>query len=163
MRNDDKKTWDDHLQSNNSAVTENITGMIRRKIITSCEHEPLVKYEDFLDLQLHLQENQSPTVLQLIIDYFADENLYYKCEICKCPVPTMRKATMIRLPPVLILHLVRFNPDGESKKGNWVDLNMTLDSKVFAKEAIQHKLYKLSGVVNHSGNIKKRTLLGILS
>lgn len=152
----DKKAWEDHMLQNKSVITENFWGMIRRRFITSCQHEPFIRYETFEELQLNLWDNKIPSTVELIKEYFADEGLSYTCEKCKIAVDTKRETSMVRLPPVLMLRIERNSPDRDrpfilDKK---VDLNMTLDSRVFAKEALQHRQYQLSGVVNHSGSQK---------
>jgi ubiquitin carboxyl-terminal hydrolase 2/21 len=85
-----------------------------------------------------------------------DEQPY--CEKCRCQEPGVKKMTIQRLPPVLVIHLKRFSSYGRrSKLDTSVTIPHTLNVSDYTTRGpscdVSDKQYELYGVSNHSGTV----------
>lgn len=130
-----------------------------------CINLILDTYESFSNLSLELpMDNVSQIgVRECFFNYFQGEKIEgWTCEKCKQSRSAEKKFTIAKLPPVLIIHLKRFQRTDYStmcRKNNIYidfplsDLNMIPFVSVnerFNSSNSKH-IYSLSGVINHYG------------
>ncbi|CAJ0949959.1 unnamed protein product, partial [Mesorhabditis belari] len=93
--------------------------------------------------------------------HFCDERLegeeMWECPSCKCKRSAIRKARIWSLPPVLIIHLMRFSmtDGGYVKNADPVYFERTLDVSPWLHPSSpqKKKRYVLYGVTNHRGSL----------
>lgn len=101
--------------------------------------------------------------------YFFGERISgWNCSFCKGPRDAIKKLDISKLPPILVIHLKRFNVDLESstntykKKQNSVKFPLTgLDVHNYIapsernSERVSNAVYNLYGVSNHYGTMER--------
>ena len=81
-----------------------------------------------------------------------DKDNLYRCENCREELEAKKKIEIYHLPPILIIHLKRFN--NNKKINNFIDYPLTdLDLKKYIKSEETVPKYDLFGVVNHFGSL----------
>ena len=95
--------------------------------------------------------------LEKLLDEFSeeekltDDNLY-QCENCREKLEAKKKIEIYHLPPILIIHLKRFN--NNKKINNFIDFPLTdLDLNKYIKSEEKVPKYDLFGVINHFGSL----------
>ena len=145
--NDPDILWNIFLKNNDSPFTDIYHGQTKTSIKCCNCNSVSVKYEEFNTINLSI--NGINNLTELFINYLRKEiqddpkNLYY-CETCKCQHVSEKKIAIYRLPPRLILVLKKY-----SKKNNILINNFLIKEQISS----EIKKYKLSGIVNHSGNL----------
>lgn len=144
---------------NTSIIFETFWGLSRTQTICShqtCDHKGTPSHEPFLELGLNMPQHDKPCSLSELIREI-EEPVHLgeaKCDKCKRKNTLYSQLTLVRLPPVLILRLIRFHGQGEglAKKDNRVDFDDTLDSRHIARHgSLGRQRYKLNSVLNHAG------------
>ncbi|KAK7074498.1 Ubiquitin carboxyl-terminal hydrolase 8, partial [Halocaridina rubra] len=121
----------------------------------TCGHRSLT-FEPFSIISLSFPSNGRCTLRELLQHYYKDSSIDYKCSKCKKVRGCIRKLDIWKAPPVLILHLNRFEHDVlMKKKQNFVDFPLeNLDlSKHVALKTIRYTNFDLYGVSNHYGTM----------
>lgn len=111
-----------------------------------------------LDVPIPIINNKTGITLETCLDYYfknenlEGENAWYD-EKTKQKKDVIKKTKIVLFPPVLIIHIKRW--DYKLKKNNKVieyDKNV-LDMKKYTDHNIKNTKYSLFGIINHEGNI----------
>ena len=93
----------------------------------------------------------------MLEDYYKPTKIEYKCDQCKRMRSCIRKLDIAHLPPVLIIHLNRFEHDVlMKKKQNYVEFPIeNLDISQYMSSVCKSRSsgYDLYGIANHYGTI----------
>ena len=73
----------------------------------NCQHES-VSFEPFTILSLALPVSGNSTLKRWLHNYYEDTFITYKCPQCSKEGESFRKTTIQKMPPILVLHLNRF-------------------------------------------------------
>ncbi|XP_064115645.1 ubiquitin carboxyl-terminal hydrolase 8-like [Macrobrachium nipponense] len=145
------------VENNESSVICSLfQGENRHRIIcNTCQYEPL-SYEPFTIMSLSLPFSGGCTLADLLQNTYMDSCIDYKCPRCKTQGKGTRKSDIRKLPPVLVLHLNRFDYNiSARKKQNYVDF--PLENLSLVEHATSTKRgstqYNLCGVSNHYGSL----------
>ena len=105
-----------------SIITILFQGMHKHVISCgNCQHES-VSFEPFTVLSLALPVNENSTLKRLLHSYYEDTVITYKCPQCSKEGENFRKTIIQMMPPILFLHLNRFEyAISATKKQNFVD------------------------------------------
>ena len=85
-----------------------------------------------------------------------DESNKYKCTTCKKEQKCSKTSIVFGFPPILIIHLKRFEVKGyisKSKKTTSIKIEGQINFEFKNGEYIRNAKYSLFGVINHSGSI----------
>jgi len=157
-----QRAWELERKVDRSFIRDTFYGQWRSVLTCqSCTWES-VKYEPFFELCLQLPPGNGRCTLRQCIEGFLEpEEVDYKCPRCERNRLMTKKFEIVKLPPIIIIQLVRFYNDGLSRKRqNVVDFEINdLDLGVYARacgdgQLNQHRLYKLYGVCNHTGSME---------
>ena len=109
-----RQHWRNYLERNQSIVVQLFCGQTRSVLTClSCRGES-VTYREFTNLTLPLPETSARVNLrdcfhELLKEERIDE---FNCEQCKRSRPHSKKIDIVKLPPLLVLHLSRFYQEG---------------------------------------------------
>ena len=101
--------------------------------------------------------NGEGSLVELLHHFYRENTIEYRCPSCKIKSNGTQKTEIWHLPPILILHLNRFEFNVTMReKQNHVDFPLEcLELAAYtAREAIQ-KIYEISGVSNHYGTMNR--------
>ncbi|KAF7356423.1 Ubiquitin carboxyl-terminal hydrolase 4 [Mycena venus] len=156
---------------NDSVIVDFFQGQFRNRLQCQTCQTTSTTYNVFSILQLPIPHGRSSKVpLQSCIDAFFNTEILDKDDAWDCPkCKTKRRATkhlsLARLPPILVIHLKRFEINGRfsDKIDTFVDYPLkSLDLTNFMppaaaprcrQEPLPPYKYNLYGVTNHSGNL----------
>ena len=127
-----------------------------RHVITcnNCHYES-ASLEPFTILSLSLPASGNCTLAVLLQAYYEVCCIDYSCPRCNRGGKSSRKTTIQRLPPMLLLHLNRFEYNiSARKKQNYVDFPLKqLIMKEHASKSSNPSSYNLCAVSNHYGTL----------
>ncbi|KNE90055.1 hypothetical protein PSTG_16500 [Puccinia striiformis f. sp. tritici PST-78] len=143
-------------QKESTFVHRMFGGKLRSRVV--CEHcnTPSDTFDNFLDLSLDI--SQASSVTSALKAYHKFDRLrgvnQYKCDKCKCLRDAKKSMSVFSAPPILTLHLKRFNFRGKkiNKRVNFED---SLDLKPAMSNESDITGYKLYAVVCHRGQSNK--------
>ncbi|WAR58656.1 hypothetical protein PtB15_5B891 [Puccinia triticina] len=143
-------------QKESTFVHRMFGGKLRSRVV--CEHcnTPSDTFDNFLDLSLDI--SQANSVASALKAYHKFDRLrganQYKCDKCKCLRDAKKSMSVFSAPPILTLHLKRFNFRGKkiNKRVNFED---SLDLKPAMSNESDITGYKLYAVVCHRGQSNK--------
>ena len=143
------------LNNEPSIVTLLFQGMHKHVIFCgNCQHES-VSFEPFTVLSLALPASGNSTLKRLLHNYYEDTFITYKCPQCNKEGESLRKTFIQKMPPVLVLHLNRFEyAISARKKQNFVDFpveGLSLRAHILCD--IPSATYSLCAVSNHFGTL----------
>ena len=120
----------------------------------NCQHES-VSFEPFTVLSLVLPVSGTSTLKRLLHNYYEDTVITYKCPQCSKEGESYRKSAIQKMPPILVLHLNRFEyAISARKKQNFVDFpveGLSLRAHILSdKPPASYSLYAVS---NHFGTL----------
>jgi len=166
------KTWKNWSATNYSIISEIFYGQLQNKVTCAkCEKESTVFDAPSILCSLALPPKMFGTISlsQCLDEYTRKETLsgsnLYKCPRCKVKREAYKQLSISRFPPVMIIQLKRFTPDGR-KIFTPVEFPPTLDlHSHFAGEKINTQYrrgqsrYGLVGVIRHiqSGSFRHYT------
>ena len=129
-------------------------GEQKQTITCSNCHRISINVEPFFILSLSLPANENCTLEQLLQNYFRACSIDYTCQGCGREGTSSMKRSIHRMPPVLLLHLKRFEYSVSArKKDKFVDFQLEqLSLKDHTSEEHQ-PLYNLRAVSNHYGTM----------
>eukprot|EP00933_Yihiella_yeosuensis_P073593 TRINITY_DN82304_c0_g1_i1.p1 TRINITY_DN82304_c0_g1~~TRINITY_DN82304_c0_g1_i1.p1 ORF type:complete len:471 (-),score=84.71 TRINITY_DN82304_c0_g1_i1:145-1557(-) len=152
--------WLRHLQRDKSFLVDLLQGQLRSSLTCSKCSYTSKRFDPFLYLSLPVAKSMTQ-VTDAIAQYLEAEHLtgdeQWHCEKCKKKVDATKKIDLWKLPPVLVLHLKRFEFDPKTQKFEKTDnrLNMKLqglDLQEFCSSPQRDgSIYNVAGVANHSG------------
>ncbi|KAK3893812.1 hypothetical protein Pcinc_002393 [Petrolisthes cinctipes] len=138
-----------------SIMSSLFQGLNRSKIqCGTCSHVSLT-FEPFSVVSLSFPGSNKCTLRELLNHYYKDANIEYKCCKCKTMRNSIRKLDVWKLPPLLILHLNRFEHDVlMKKKQNYVDFPLdNLDLSKHVCYSNRYTKFDLYAVSNHYGTM----------
>ncbi|EGD79933.1 hypothetical protein PTSG_10215 [Salpingoeca rosetta] len=103
--------------------------------------------------------SSQPSLLDCFAAFTATEELTgdnkIRCERCRCNQPSARSFSLHRLPPILIVHLKRFEfiQHRSRKIDSPVHIPFTLDLAPFASESGEGHEYELCAATMHAGSV----------
>ena len=108
--------------------------------------------EPFTILSLSLPVSRKCTLANLLENYYKESSINYNCSKCNKGEKCVRRIFIQRLPPILILHLNRFEYMFARKKQNYVDFPLRqLSLGELASSGANLASYDLCAVSNHHG------------
>jgi len=143
-------------QKESTFVHRMFGGKLRSRVV--CEHcnTPSDTFDNFLDLSLDI--SQANSVTSALKAYHKFDRLrganQYKCDKCKCLRDAKKSMSVFSAPPILTLHLKRFNFRGK-KINKRVNFDDSLDLKPAMSNESDITGYKLYAVVCHRGQSNK--------
>lgn len=103
--------WSNYLRRDQSIVVDLFQGQLRSKMTCSVCGKVSVKFDSFMYLSLPVSASCSTLddCLGLFCEeeYLSGDDAWY-CPRCKCHVDATKKMDLFMLPPILIVHLKRF-------------------------------------------------------
>eukprot|EP00928_Gymnodinium_smaydae_P065136 TRINITY_DN48318_c0_g1_i1.p1 TRINITY_DN48318_c0_g1~~TRINITY_DN48318_c0_g1_i1.p1 ORF type:complete len:514 (+),score=83.25 TRINITY_DN48318_c0_g1_i1:150-1691(+) len=151
--------WLKHLERNKSFLVDFLQGQLRSMLTCKRCGNTSRRFDPFLYLSLPVTRTMS-TVTDALAKYLEEECLQaderWHCEKCKQRVDAKKKIDLWKLPPVLILHLKRFeydNATGEFRKiATPLEAPLTLDLAPYCSSPQREgALYEVVCVANHIG------------
>lgn len=147
----------EELRRRDDSIVCSLFHGLHRSVIEcdTCSHRSLT-FEPFSIISLSFPSSGRCTLRELLQHYYKDSRIEYKCSKCKRLRGCVRKLDIWKLPPVLILHLNRFEHDVlMKKKQNFVDFSLeNLDlGKHTAMKNNRYTNFDLYGVSNHYGTM----------
>mmetsp|Transcript_32975 Transcript_32975/g.87139 ORF Transcript_32975/g.87139 Transcript_32975/m.87139 type:complete len:497 (+) Transcript_32975:67-1557(+) len=153
-------TWCRHLERGKSFFVDLLQGQLRSSLTClTCGHTSR-RFDPFLYLSVPVTKDMS-NVTDAISKYLEKEVLEgdekWHCEKCKRKVSASKKIDLWKLPPVLVLHLKRFDFDAKTQKFEKTEnrLNMKLSSldltEFCSSDQRDGATYSVTCVANHSG------------
>ena len=120
----------------------------------NCQHESVLS-EPFTVLSLALPVSGKNTLKKLLHNYYEDTVITHKCSQCTKEGGSFRKTIIQKMPPILVLHLNRFEyAISARKKQNFVDFPVkgrSLSAHILSdKPSTSHSLCAVS---NHFGTL----------
>jgi ubiquitin C-terminal hydrolase len=146
------KEWNDFVKNNNfSPFINEYHGQTKLTINCLNCRKNYFTYESFNTINLNVPK-ETKTVSDLLVKYLstileADPSNLYFCENCKSNQISQHKYSINILPKTLIIVLKRYTSSGTKIKNEVI-----LDKKLHIKET-DIKVYNLTAVVNHQGNL----------
>lgn len=149
--------WLNSIQKEYSPIMDLMYGQLVSQVI--CGHEPCNyihhNYELYcgLALPLHAPNGDTATTLESLLDkYFATETLnQWKCDQCNHKVNSKKSLKLWRNPPIMMIHLKRFN-HVLAKNMCRVVVPLELDiSKYSLDSKSTNTAYRLVSISHHSG------------
>jgi len=152
--------WRNYLERNQSIIVQLFCGQTRS--ICSCLSCPWesVTYRDFNNLTLPLPESSGRVTLRDCFECYLREEILNDATCDSCKKKGIRKKTeIVKLPPLLIIHLSRFYQDGIStrKKQNFVNFELSnVNLGHYAKQGFDNRWngFNLYAVSNHFGSLE---------
>ena len=119
-----KRHWTNYLERNQSIIVQLFCGQTRSVVKCFLCNGESVTYSHFTMLTLPLpQHNNRTSVKECLELYLKEEDVNdFKCYICRRKGKVTKKIDIVKLPPLLIIHLSRFYYEGmdRRKKTNFV-------------------------------------------
>eukprot|EP00930_Biecheleria_cincta_P098287 TRINITY_DN8995_c0_g2_i1.p1 TRINITY_DN8995_c0_g2~~TRINITY_DN8995_c0_g2_i1.p1 ORF type:complete len:483 (+),score=91.39 TRINITY_DN8995_c0_g2_i1:35-1450(+) len=152
--------WMRDLERAQSFLVDLMQGQLRSSLTCSkCGHQSS-RFDPFMYLSVPVKKEMS-NVTDCISEYIQPEELTgderWYCEKCKAKVDARKKIDLWTLPPVLVLHLKRFEYDPATqqfeKTANRLNMKLSgLDLSEFCSAPQRDgATYSVASVANHSG------------
>jgi len=156
-----RKHWRNYLERNQSIIVQLFCGQTRSTVkCFSCLAES-VTYREFTNLTLPLPETTNRVNLRdCFEEYLREERIdEFTCDRCKKTGKASKKTDIVKLPPLLVIHLSRFYQDGmyTRKKQNFVNFDLkNLNLGQYSIEGFENKFFQfnLYAVSNHFGSLE---------
>jgi ubiquitin carboxyl-terminal hydrolase 8 len=152
------QAWNKFRRCNESLIRSLFYGQ-QRSTVRCCKCcEESVTYEAFSDLSLPLPSSSNKCSLYECLKlYLNGEKISgWNCPSCKEKRDAIKKFDILKLPPILVIHLNRFYHDGWwRKRQTYVDFPYSMDVHNFTPVQDQRYLtYNLYSVSNHYGTME---------
>eukprot|EP00929_Paragymnodinium_shiwhaense_P107024 TRINITY_DN72990_c0_g1_i1.p1 TRINITY_DN72990_c0_g1~~TRINITY_DN72990_c0_g1_i1.p1 ORF type:complete len:602 (-),score=107.94 TRINITY_DN72990_c0_g1_i1:168-1973(-) len=121
--------WMRYLERGKSFLVDLLQGQLRSTVTCMrCKHKSR-RFEAFLYLSLPVARTGMSQVTDALEKYLEEETLtgdeQWYCEKCKKKVDAKKRIELWKLPPVLVLHLKRFEYDQRSRRFKKVDTRLS--------------------------------------
>ena len=127
-------------------------------VVISCSicHKKSVRFEPLSVITLSFHVSGEGSLVELLLHHCRENTFEYRCPSCKIKSNSTQKTEIWHLPPILILHLNRFEYNVTMrKKQNYVDFPLEyLDLAAYTARDFK-KIYGLNGVSNHYGTMNR--------
>nr|XP_045621599.1 ubiquitin carboxyl-terminal hydrolase 8-like [Procambarus clarkii]XP_045621601.1 ubiquitin carboxyl-terminal hydrolase 8-like [Procambarus clarkii]XP_045621602.1 ubiquitin carboxyl-terminal hydrolase 8-like [Procambarus clarkii] len=150
-----EKVMEDLRRQDQSIIHSIFNGLHRSIIVCgTCSNRSLT-FEPFSILSLSFPSSSRCSLRDMFHHFYKETNIEYKCSKCKKMRNCIRKLDIWKLPPILILHLNRFEHDVLMKKQqNFVDFPLdNLELKKQCGITNRYTNFDLYGVSNHYGTM----------
>lgn len=153
--------WFDYSRKReDSVITDYFRGQMLT-LISSCKGRcKSVACDTFMDLSVPVPVKNSPISLESCLSAFTETTsvTQYSCEKCRKTGLSQVQMTLWRLPPILVIHLKRFERSGRNKIETVVKYPVKqLDLKQFGPysqhESLRNAKYRLVAVSHHVGGL----------
>ncbi|XP_076045336.1 ubiquitin specific protease 8 isoform X2 [Oratosquilla oratoria] len=148
--------WDEKIKRYDSIIHELFFGLWRSTVECKTCGNKSVTFQQFSVLTLSFSSNSRCTLRDLLNHFHQSNHVEYKCSCCKTLRNSVQTLNLWKLPPVLIIHLNRFeNEVLTRKRQNFVDFpiqNLDLTKDILERSP-SHSNYYLYGVCNHYGTM----------
>jgi ubiquitin carboxyl-terminal hydrolase 8 len=160
--NDAIEAWKNYLRRDKSLIVDIFQGQMRSKLqCLTCGHAN-IRFEPFMYLSLPISST-TKSIADCLDLYLASENMVganqWYCSKCKTHRDATKKTDLWILPPILIIHLKRFNFNDYGQLGSknnaaidYPTLNWDL-SKFVRSRGSERPLYDCYAVSNHIGGL----------
>jgi ubiquitin carboxyl-terminal hydrolase 8 len=156
------EAWKNYLRRDKSLIVDIFQGQMRSKLqCLQCGHSN-IRFEPFMYLSLPISA-KCRTITDCLELYLEQENMVgvnqWYCGKCKDHVDATKKTDLWILPPILIVHLKRFNFNeyGHLGSKNNASLEYPLQdwnlSQYVHSRGSEHPLYDCYAVSNHVGGL----------
>jgi ubiquitin carboxyl-terminal hydrolase 8 len=156
------EAWKNYLRRDKSLIVDIFQGQMRSQLqCLTCGHSN-IRFEPFMYLSLPISPS-CKSITDCLELYLAKENMIgpnqWYCSKCKEHVDATKKTDLWILPPILIIHLKRFNFNeyGQLGSKNNAALSYSLQdwdlSKYVHSKGSEHPLYDCYAVSNHVGGL----------
>lgn len=156
------EAWKNYLRRDKSLIVDIFQGQMRSKLqCLKCGHAN-IRFEPFMYLSLPISAS-CRTIADCLDLYLAQENLVganqWYCGKCKTHRDATKKTDLWILPPILIVHLKRFNFNdfGHLGSKNNAEICYPIQdwdlSSFVCSRGSEHPLYDLYAVSNHVGGL----------
>lgn len=150
--------WANYHQTNKSFVSDNMSGMFI-SIITCASCKSFgIKFDVYTSISLEIPLNLDKITLYDCFDKFTgievlDGDNSYQCTPCGQKRIAQKRMLLWGLPNILIIHLKRFQTEGERirKIDKFVNYPMKLDLQKYIYGTRPNKTYELTSVIHHYG------------
>ncbi|KAI3631149.1 hypothetical protein MIR68_010639 [Amoeboaphelidium protococcarum] len=143
--------WLRYVSRNDSPITELFQGQLKSTLQCSVCGKTSTTYNPFMYLSLPIPVNGGGSggirlydcINEFTKDEILDQEESWRCPQCKVPRRAVKKLTIVRLPPILLVHLKRFSADGmfKQKVENYVDFPVNgLDLFPYLSGSLQQQL-----------------------
>ena len=97
------------------------------------------------------------SLVELLHHHYKENTIEYRCPSCKTKSNSTQKIEIWHLPPILVLHLNRFEYNVTMRKNqSYVDFPLEcLDLAAYTAREDIKKIYELNGVSNHYGTMNR--------
>ena len=145
----------ENLMEQKSIISSLFFGQHRVVIMCSICHNKSVNFEPFSVITLSFPVGGGGSLNELLHHYYRENIIDYRCPKCKRMCNGTQRIEIWHLPPVLILHLNRFEYTVTMrKKQNHVDFPLEhLDLATHTARKDSNKKFELCGVSNHYGTM----------
>ncbi|CAL4064348.1 unnamed protein product, partial [Meganyctiphanes norvegica] len=151
-----EKVEEDLRRRDQSVIFASFHGLHRSSIeCGTCKNRSLT-FEPFSILTLSFPSNGRCSLRDMLNHYYKDSNIEYTCSKCKKMRNCVRKTDIWKLPPLLIIHLNRFEHDVlMRKKQNYVEFPLeNLDLSPYIRmNNNRYSNFDLYGISNHYGTM----------
>jgi ubiquitin carboxyl-terminal hydrolase 8 len=152
--------WMRYLERGKSFLVDLFQGQLRSSL--TCMECGLCnrQFEPFLYLSVPVHSSAITKVTDCIGKYLEEEILSgderWMCSRCNRKVDARKKIDLWKLPPVLVLHLKRFEFDMKTLRFRKIDKllesTLTIDLMPFVSSSQkEHAIYDVTGIANHFG------------
>ncbi|XP_029431732.1 putative ubiquitin carboxyl-terminal hydrolase 50 isoform X1 [Rhinatrema bivittatum] len=150
-----------HCCSESSVITHLLQGQLRYEITCLTCQSPTFKTEAFTVLSLPIPSRIHCYLEECLHNFFQQDTLTWgnkmHCSFCETKQDTSVKAYISSAPKIIILHLKRFEYEGQYKRKLRTDVTFpvnNLDFTPFLSPSLQRcPRYHLYAVVNHFGDL----------
>mmetsp|Transcript_27748 Transcript_27748/g.46046 ORF Transcript_27748/g.46046 Transcript_27748/m.46046 type:complete len:368 (+) Transcript_27748:4-1107(+) len=149
--------WQNYLLRNRSIVVDLFQGQLRNTMVCGTCGFRKVKFEPFMYLSLPISfaTKTLDDCLELFCEkeHLKGENQWF-CSGCGTHVDATKKLDLWMLPPILIIHLKRFNHRGDKIETpiHYQETNWNLSGSVKSKSGL-YPMFDLYAVSNHAGGL----------
>eukprot|EP00927_Polykrikos_kofoidii_P085540 TRINITY_DN9335_c0_g2_i1.p1 TRINITY_DN9335_c0_g2~~TRINITY_DN9335_c0_g2_i1.p1 ORF type:complete len:491 (-),score=71.98 TRINITY_DN9335_c0_g2_i1:154-1521(-) len=154
--------WGNHLRKNKSFLVDLFLGQLRSRLVCCRCGTASTVFDPFLYLTLPVTEDMRKlrdSLRRFLQEEVLENSERWSCKKCGVLVQARKKIDLWKLPPVLVLHLKRFERQGESqifqKICTVLQTGLTVDFREFLPPSSVQKeqqVYELTCVANHSGS-----------
>ena len=132
-------------------------GQHRAVISCSICHKKSISFEPFSVITLSFPVSGEGSLVELLHHHYRENTIEYRCPSCKTKSNITQKIEIWHLPPILVLHLNRFEYNVTMrKKQSYVDFPLEcLDLAAYTAREDIKKFYELNGVSNHYGTMNR--------
>ncbi|XP_069679100.1 ubiquitin carboxyl-terminal hydrolase 8 isoform X2 [Periplaneta americana] len=152
------RAWEKFQRSNESLIRTLFYGQQKSSVRCCKCGEESVTFEAFSDLSLPIPISSNKCSLAECMKlYLNGERISgWNCPSCKEKREAIKKFDILKLPPILVIHLNRFYHDGWWRKRQaYVDFPFSMDMRQYTLVPNQrYGSYNLYGVSNHYGTME---------